>query len=67
MGVVMILINEFKVNPDERGCEGRILLHSACIGGNLKLVIKLISDLNFDTLALDDRGFTPLKPCCSLW
>ena len=57
MGVTMILIND---NPNESGCDGRTLLHSACIGGNIELVNKLISDFNFNPLSLDDNGFTSL-------
>ena len=59
-GIVKILLNEFSCNLKEIGSNGRTILHSACIGGNVELVTCLISEFKFDPLCTNKDGFNSL-------
>ena len=56
----MVLSLITKCDFNAKGFLGRSLLHSACSGGNVSLVQKLILDYNADVNTLDDQGNTPL-------
>ena len=56
--VVLMLLNYESGQSSIKGCLGKSLLHSACIGGNYSLVKKLI--YRMDTKVLDDNNNTPL-------
>ena len=63
-GAAIALISKFGCNKDVKGHEGRSLLHSACIGGNAKLVARVSEFVS--PLVTDDNGDTPLHSCAAL-
>ena len=58
--VVLMLINEFKCDPNVRGYLGGTLLHSACCGGHVSLVKTLILEHKADINNRDEESNTPL-------
>ena len=58
--LVRVLIDEFQCNPQEKGFEGRSLLHYVCDRGHTQLTVVLITEFNLDPCLPDDNGNTPL-------
>ena len=63
-GAALSLISKFGCKNDIKGQGGRSLLHSACIGGNAKLVARVSEVLS--PLVTDHNGDTPLHSCAAL-
>ena len=49
------LIDEFKCDPNTKGCKGRIPLHSAVEKGYVDIVRKLVRNYGCDVMAKDDN------------
>ena len=63
-GAALALISKFGCNKDVKGQGGRSLLHSACIGGNAKLIARISEVVS--PLVTDHNGDTPLHSCAAL-
>ena len=65
--VTLALINEFGCDTKVKGQVGRSFLHSACEGGNVSLVQKLMFNYeHLSPLVVDEDGNTPLHICAYL-
>ena len=56
----LIFINDFNCNPNEKGFEGRTILHEASVNGHIQLAETLITDIGLDPMCVDDYKNTPL-------
>ena len=54
------LINDFNCNRNEKGFEGKTILHIACEFGYVELAETLITDFGLDPMCVDDDEYTPL-------
>ena len=62
--MVLALINKFQCDPAVRGYQGRSLLHSACVGGNVNIVRDVHQYISL--LVVDSNGDTPLHAASTL-
>ena len=60
LGVVRVLVSEFKADMHARNVCGETPLHRAAIDGELDAIRVLVSELKADINARDDSGGTPL-------